>query len=216
MLYFMVARHAQAEHNLERDIITGRAPDAKLTQQGISQATRLGEYLARNQARFDHVYSSTSPRALHTARLVCDRLRIPLESIVTSDALLENDQGAWTGKVRSETYTPEVKLAMDAGKGDFCPPEGESLNMVEARMLAEMDMLATNGLAGKKHGSVLVVSHGLAIRCLYRGITDSPKRGESWKLKFYHTAFATFSYDGEWHCLAWNKTPHLAREHVTN
>jgi len=47
--------------------------DAPLTEVGIEQAKKAGQYLAKQEPIFDHVFTSTSERASDTLEIVTGR-----------------------------------------------------------------------------------------------------------------------------------------------
>jgi broad specificity phosphatase PhoE len=69
----------------------GTGADPGLTQDGLHQATLLSAFLGARESEISVVYSSTQRRAVQTARLIADRLYVPLH---LDEALLEFDHGA--------------------------------------------------------------------------------------------------------------------------
>nr|WP_241781106.1 histidine phosphatase family protein [Lactococcus lactis] len=90
MLEIYLIRHGQTKWNLENKMQGSLNSD--LTVEGVKQAVSLGKEL--NKHYFDHIYSSTSPRALETSRLIFGD-----EKKTSSDLLGEIAMGAWEGKL---------------------------------------------------------------------------------------------------------------------
>lgn len=67
-LYLM--RHGQTLFNVQQRI-QGWC-DSPLTELGIQQAKKAGQYFKEHQIHFDHAYSSTSERCCDTLELVTD------------------------------------------------------------------------------------------------------------------------------------------------
>lgn len=99
MLEIYLIRHGQTKWNLEKKMQGSLNSD--LTVEGVEQAVSLGKEL--NKHYFNHIYSSTSPRALETSRLIFGD-----EKKTSSDLLGEIAMGAWEGK----TYQEIEKLAL--------------------------------------------------------------------------------------------------------
>ncbi|MDD4877548.1 MAG: histidine phosphatase family protein [Candidatus Nanoarchaeia archaeon] len=131
-IWFM--RHGESEMNKSPHIIQGRSEHVKLSEKGFVQAEKLGERLLKEGVKFDAVYSSPLIRAYDTARIACERLGIPKETIVRLEGLVEQSHGDWEGKLRDEVYTPEVRKQLQKDAYNFYPPNGESMKMVEERM----------------------------------------------------------------------------------
>ncbi|KAL4424511.1 hypothetical protein ABPG77_006820 [Micractinium sp. CCAP 211/92] len=178
----LFVRHAQCEMNLHvTERIGGRTNHSLLTPLGEAQAAALGAHLRAELAHMGvqphrvRVFSSTAVRAVDTARHVLAALQLDPSCLVQSERLLELEQGEWEGAVRRECYTPELTARFAADPWglawNFSAPGGESQRQVEARMLA---YLAECVLPGLEPGDrAIVVSHGMAIKCLLRGILNS-------------------------------------------
>jgi probable phosphoglycerate mutase len=209
MLNVYLIRHAEAQNNFNRHLIGGQSPQVELTDQGRVQARLLGERLLREGYRFDRLYASTAVRAQETARLVGACMGFGMEEVSLSDRLLELSQGEWTGRVRKDTYTPEVMAALRADTHDFAPPGGESQRMVEARMHAWLEeALAPAPEAGE--WSLAAFSHGFAIKALLRRIMDgSPSF--TYRIMIHNTGITCLQLlHGQWHLERVNDFAHLA------
>ncbi|MDT2860332.1 histidine phosphatase family protein [Lactococcus lactis] len=156
MLEIYLIRHGQTKWNLEKKMQGSLNSD--LTVEGVEQAASLGKEL--NKHYFDHIYSSTSPRALETSRLIFgDKKK------TSSDLLGEIAMGAWEGK----TYQEIEKLAPLEWNNFFNHPfnyfpskDGESFAQLEARLKV---FIKEEGLR-ERSGKIAIVSHRITIRML--------------------------------------------------
>lgn len=152
-IYFV--RHGQSEANAKR-ITAGSGLDVDLTQHGIDQALRVGDFLSDKKIQL--IVSSPMVRALHTAQLIASRIRISPDSIEINSLFTERFLGDLTGRPHDELQN---YFSMGA-----TPPGGESSEAMQARVMA--------GLAWLKSldpDVVLLVSHGgpgRAIRTIIR------------------------------------------------
>lgn len=154
---FGLLRHAPTTWNREKRI-QGRR-DILLTPEGEQLARVWGRKLKR--LPWDFMVSSSSTRALKTAELMNQHLKIPM---VADDRLREQDWGSWTGKTpeRIRSEEPELLSRKVQSGWRFRPPGGESRNQVwerSSRLLA--DIIRDNG---KRH--ILLVTHEGVIKCL--------------------------------------------------
>jgi broad specificity phosphatase PhoE len=206
-IYFI--RHAESEGNTDfRHFIGGRSNQYLLTERGVHQAKRLGERLLLQGIEFDRVYSSTATRASQTAYTCC-RIMHDFRPIHEYEELCEISQGDWEGKLRKDFYTPEVIAQMQADNWHFKAPNGESQREVEERMLhfVNTEILPK----AEKNSKIAVFSHGLSIRCLFRGLMNSDP-AHTWKMELANTAITHFRYDTEgkgWSLVCFNDAGHL-------
>ena len=156
MLEIYLIRHGQTKWNLEKKMQGSLNSD--LTVEGVGQAVSLGKELSKHY--FDHIYSSTSPRALETSRLIFGD-----EKKTSSDLLGEIAMGAWEGK----TYQEIEKLAPLEWNNFFNHPfnyfptkDGESFAQLEARLKV---FIKEEGLR-ERSGKIAIVSHRITIRML--------------------------------------------------
>lgn len=171
MLDIYLIRHAESEGNVNNHLIGGRSNHYKLTERGIEQARKLGKRFREDQITFDHVFSSPAIRAEHTAQIICEEIPHPIESIQYSEHLLELSQGEWEGQLRELHFTAERRKELAQNPWDFAPPGGESQRQVEERMFRWLceHVIPLKG----QQSRVAVVSHGMAIKSLFRKIMDA-------------------------------------------
>ena len=71
MKEFYLMRHGETRFNVQHRL--QGVCDAPLTEVGIEQAKKAGQYLAKQEPIFDHVFTSTSERASDTLEIVTGR-----------------------------------------------------------------------------------------------------------------------------------------------
>lgn len=164
MTRVLFVRHGQAEHNLRQaEIVGGRSNHVPLTPQGQDEARMFGMWLKRTELVPAIVAHSGAVRTQQTCTIALAAAEIDIEPHC-DPRFQEMSQGEAEGRLRSDVYTPEViaRLAREGLHGKHAG--GESLAEVQQRMHAATlelcDQLPT------AEGTILVFSHGLAIRAL--------------------------------------------------
>lgn len=205
-------RHGQSEANLDPDRM-GQTPEVPLTKLGESQANALGSKLRSDAVYFDKIYSSPYNRALHTAQIVTSYFGD--KEIILDDDLREYDAGDWKGASRNEIVTNDIKLLMNYFTNAFCPPNGESLNVVERRASQWLDNILFNKeiiqLSNKNSQPLKIAcfSHGMTIKCLLHYIMNFDKN-LTWKFDIYNTSVTNVSFGHEgWKIHYINNCSHL-------
>ena len=164
MTEFCLVRHGQTDWNLE-----GRyqgQSDIPLNENGRIQAQMLAGKL--KGAPFDAIYSSNLERAKQTADAIAAVLDLPVK---TDTRLCEINQGEWEGQFVDIIRNHYIELwrQRTTDPANVRPPGGETVREVAQRVYAALDEIAHN----YPDGSVLIVSHGLALAtvvCKVRGI----------------------------------------------
>jgi broad specificity phosphatase PhoE len=152
-------RHGQTDWNREGRL-QGHT-DTPLNATGLAQAQALAEELRPH--RLDAVLSSNLSRALTTARIVAQALRLPL----FSDAgLRETDVGAAEGLlwVDAKSRFGESLTQRWFSEGDVAFPGGETGNATRHRGLAALRRFA----AAQPHRRIGVSTHGAMVRQLMK------------------------------------------------
>lgn len=166
-LTLYIIRHGQSEANLETRLVNGQSHESPLTEKGQRQAIKLGKRLKRKNIKFQEVYCSTSLRAIQTAKLTSAEIDFDLNKIHKIPGLVEYSTGDWAGNIRDEIYTPEVTHSMNLLGPYFTPPKGESLVMVQRRVLQWLfDEIIYNEKYIGKSENIGVFTHGMTIRVL--------------------------------------------------
>ncbi|MEM1008068.1 MAG: histidine phosphatase family protein [Myxococcota bacterium] len=121
--------------------------------------------------------------------------------------------GVWEGQPREHIYQMHVLQQIKEDPWNFAPPGGESQRQVEERM---MSWLEQRVLPLKKSNGdptrVLAVSHGLALKCLLRGIMGfSPQH--AFRATLGNTGIIQLKHSTQgWHLIRFNDTAHLVHD----
>ena len=154
-----VFRHAETFDN-SRGIFSGWR-DSTLTSKGIRQAKAIAEQLKR--CKIDYAFTSHLKRAKQTLEIVLkDHKSIP---IFTDDRLIERCYGQWQGRKKKEVEDEDPNSFEKCHRGySLAPPHGESLEMVEKRVLPFLNEL-TEWLR-QNPGNAAISCHSNSIRPL--------------------------------------------------
>lgn len=192
-LYFI--RHGESESNTVPGLAAGRNWDAPMTPRGFEQARALGERLKSAGVVFDRVYSSSQTRAVQTTETMLDAMGLPGDSFERVDEIIERQVPAWRGKRLEETETPDNFRHWALRGKWFVPGDGESERVVERRFsnwLEDTVMSeAQQQAAGRQ--TVAIVSHGLALQCLFHYILGYQERYIG-KIQLDNTSITRFRF----------------------
>ena len=156
-------RHGETDWNAAGRLQGHR--DIPLNDKGREQARHCGAVLhdlfakeGRDPASLDYL-SSPLLRATETMEWVRDGLGLPRDDFRREPQLIELSFGDWEGATIALLHQNDpVRIAQrEHDKYHFVPPNGESYQMVEARMKRWYDALT---------GDVVVTSHGGTCRGL--------------------------------------------------
>lgn len=171
----VMVRHGQSQWNLENRF-TG-FHDAPLTDEGVVEAKKAGELIAKAGFHFDHVFTSTLSRAINTTTYILNEGRdvhIHLWddgndswNMTRHPDLRERDYGNLVGLNKAETAE---KFGVDQvhiwrRSYDVPPPGGESLKMVVEERVGPYFNKEILPLL-KKGENVLLGAHGNTLRAL--------------------------------------------------
>ena len=161
MAKIFIFRHGQTIDNLEHDFSGIR--DVDLTQAGINEAIQIGEKL-KDQA-VSKAYQSEQIRSQHTLALVLNGWHKNVR-IFTDIRIRERDYGDLTGFSKDELDKIDPKdFALWHRSYDVAPPHGESLQMVEKRVL---EFLHDNIPTWNSEDIIFISAHGNSIRPMRR------------------------------------------------
>ena len=149
MTTFLLARHGETDWNAQRRV-QGHS-DTPLNETGRAQAVALATTLEGTE--LDAIYSSDLARARETARVVADRLGLPVRQL---PELRERNFGSWEGL----TDTEILERFPDAKSGTW--GDGETKEEMTKRVLRALRRIADAHPSGR----VLVVTHGGPVRSL--------------------------------------------------
>jgi ribonuclease H / adenosylcobalamin/alpha-ribazole phosphatase len=163
---FLLARHGETALNAQKRF-SGVRIDPELTPAGRDQAARLATAVGE-LGRVQSVLASPLRRARETARLVADRLELPVR---TDQRLVECDFGAWDGLAWAEIERDwSDELADWLESTAVAPPGGESFDAVATRVRALQEELQVDH-PGR---TVLLVSHVSPIKLLVAQALGAP------------------------------------------
>jgi 2,3-bisphosphoglycerate-dependent phosphoglycerate mutase len=156
-----VFRHAETFDN-SRGIFSGWR-DSDLTSKGLAQAQKIAEQLKRY--RIDYAFTSHLKRARKTLDIVLEAH--PLVPVYMDDRLIERCYGLLQGKSKRKVVLEDPDWFAQIHRGyELAPPKGESLRMVERRVLSFLKQL--RDWLGQNSGNVAISCHGNSIRPIRR------------------------------------------------
>jgi broad specificity phosphatase PhoE len=143
-------RHGESEHHLNG--MTGGWTDLRLTDQGLQQAARTAEHLARTiDERPISLFSSDLRRAAMTAAAIAERLGL---SVMEDPGLRELNNGRAAGLTQAEAK--QLELPRTEPAVDWTPyPEAETWRAMTDRVVRCLERLARQASP-----TTIVVSHG--------------------------------------------------------
>ena len=188
------ARHGETASNVA-GVLLGRA-DPPLTDRGWTQARCLGERFAADAP--ERVLASPLRRARDTAQVIAQACGL---DAVVDDRLVEIDYGSWDELPFSE-LSREVVTKWRADPG-FCPPGGESLEDVQARVADLCGELLSS------EEPVVAVSHVSPIKAAV-GWAIGVDAGVAWRLRLDLASVSRIVGSGAAPMLlSFNETDHL-------
>jgi len=156
-----VFRHAETFDN-RRGIFSGWR-DSELTSKGLAQAQKIAEQLKRYQ--IDYAFTSHLKRAQKTLEIVLEaHLPVP---VYRDDRLIERCYGLLQGKSKRRIAHENPEWFAQIHRGyELPPPKGESLRMVEKRVLSFLEQL--RDWLGQNPGNVAISCHNNSTRPIRR------------------------------------------------
>ncbi|HXX86825.1 MAG TPA: histidine phosphatase family protein [Candidatus Acidoferrum sp.] len=152
-----VFRHAETTDNA-RGIFSGWR-DPGLTSKGLQQSRKIAEQLRHE--KINYAFVSHLQRARQTLEIVLETH--PGVPVFTDDRLIERCYGLLQGKSKRKVAEERPEWYAQVHRGyDFPPPEGESLRMVENRMLPFLTQLID--WLQQNPGNVAISCHGNSLR----------------------------------------------------
>lgn len=204
MINLYLIRHAQTEYNRNHQYIGGRSSHLAINENGWEQARMLGQWMAEKNFPLHHLYCSTAKRAKQTLEGIQEVF--PIEQVQYSAELEELSQGDWEGQLRNEIYSKELLETINSNNYRFKAPNGESQEEVENRMyqFIEKEILPYD------RKNIVMLTHGMAIKCLLRKILDSSP-AMTYKIKIDNTSITKLAYSKKkgWELHFVNSRPHL-------
>lgn len=175
----IIVRHAQTSENTKQ-IDIGHDIDPLLTEEGVLQAQKLGEFLKSENIHY--AYVSPQKRALHTAEHVLKHH--PSAKIEHASHLKERNLGIYESVPKH--VWKEVKAKSSEPFHLFKPENGENYVQLQERVKGFFHTLFDK----HKNDTVLIVSHGEVLAMLYLHLFNKEITEENYKVhKPENTAF---------------------------
>ncbi len=195
----ILVRHGQTEKNIA-GVVHESGDVEELTSTGTVQIDKTAERLKEFQP--NKVYSSKERRAIQSGELIASKLDISYEAI---DGMEERNWGELSGKTWAEIQAILEPMTLEE-RYTYIPPGGESWEQFERRLISTVSEL----MEKNKGDSIVVVSHGGAIRALMPYLLGAPKE-ESFKHNPDNASITIFSSDdGKLNQISANDTSHLS------
>ena len=188
MTNIYIIRHAEAEGNLYRRVQGHH--DGKITRRGHSQIAALAERF--KDVHIDALYASDLSRTHVTATAITKYHDLPMN---IDARLKEVCMGVWENATWGDVglEDPEQLANFSSDPDNWSVPGSESYAHLGDRMLECVTELA------KKHDgqTIVLVSHGMAIRCLHCRILGVPSREIHSIPHGDNTCVSLYVWDGE-------------------
>ncbi|MBL3821763.1 histidine phosphatase family protein [Bacillus cereus] len=163
MMRIYLTRHGQTEWNIENRMQGWK--DSALTPEGINNAISLGNSL--KNIEFNTIYTSTSNRAVNTAKLLSKQNDT---SLILNPDLREINMGIWEGKTHEE-----IKKAYPAQYKNFWenpmyyePIGGESFKEFVDRVVSVFNTI----ISTHQEGNILIVTHAIFLKTLLMHVKE--------------------------------------------
>lgn len=152
-----VFRHAETFDN-RRGVFSGWR-DSELTPEGIFQAQEIAKQL--RQCKIDYAFTTHLKRARQTLKIVL--AAHPPIPIFADDRLIERCYGLLQGRSKKKMAREYPEFYEKFHRGYFSvPPEGESLEMVEKRVMSFLEQFKE--WLKQNQGNVAISCHNNSIR----------------------------------------------------
>jgi broad specificity phosphatase PhoE len=202
MALFYFVRHGEATWNAQERLCG--SSDVPLSEVGRTQARELAAHL--RSVLVEALYSSPLQRALETARLIGEVLRL---TPIVDQRLTELNYGGWEGKTfeEIERAAPDVYQTWDADPANLAPPGGES----GVQLIQRVTPFLADMTRWHPQGNVVVVCHKTVCRLLACHIMGVPLKEYRQRVHMENTAINIFEWvEGAWRVLALNDTSYLS------
>jgi probable phosphoglycerate mutase len=210
MTKITLVRHGQTAWNADGRFM-GQL-NIPLDETGLAQAQVVAQRLRK--LRPDAIYASDLNRAWQTAQtirlaIVQDAAPEPVPGILPEPRLREMSFGDWQGLSYAEIQAkfPNELKAWEGDLTSFCPPGGESLAQMAARVKAALDDI----LAHHVDQNLLLVAHGGSLQTLIT-LATGQKADRMWQFPLRNTSVSEIEfYPSERLITLLNDTCHLEK-----
>lgn len=158
-LHIYLFRHGQTYFNRDHRFTGWK--DSRLTPQGIRDARKIAQKLKNK--KFQVAYQSRLSRSKDTLKYVL-KYHPECKKVITDDRMIERRYGALEGKYHESVIKKYGKEQFNVWHRSYdkAPPGGESIKMVEARVMSFVrELLRT---MKKERASVAISAHGNSMR----------------------------------------------------
>ena len=162
-----ITRHGQTVWNVEGRLQGQK--NSELTEKGLRQAKLLGKRM--DDVHIDCIYASPLKRTVETAKLIRGNRDI---EIVKEDGFKELYFGDYEGQKKEHLDNQGCSKILDDIFGkveDAKAPNGESLRELYERVSKALDKI----LLKEKGKTILIVTHGMALRAVYKYFSKDNK-----------------------------------------
>ncbi|MBH0778957.1 histidine phosphatase family protein [Nocardia bovistercoris] len=197
----ILVRHGETEGNVAK-ILDTRLPGLPLTERGAAQAKTFGAGLLTRPAA---LFSSAALRARQTANHIEEATGVSASIL---DGVHEVQVGDIEGLGDPDSHELFQRVYRAWHEGDLAQrtPGGESGHEVLARYLPVVETLRSAYLSGPDAGSVVVVSHGAAMRLAARALAAvEPPFTTNNHLDNTETIELVPRVEGGWECVRWGR-----------
>jgi len=158
-LHIYIFRHGETYFN-EEERFTGWM-DSKLAPKGIEDAKKLAEKLKKK--KFQIAFKTRLSRSGATLNEIL-RYHLECRKVITDDRMIERSYGILEGKFHKTVIAKYGKKQFDIWHRSYAvpPPRGESLKMVEKRVLSFIKDLMN--LMKTERANVAISAHGNSMR----------------------------------------------------
>lgn len=179
MRLFLV-RHGQTEAN-RQGVFCGMT-DLPLTEQGVTQAQQVAQWLA--EVPFVQAFSSELWRARHTAEIVLGQRELTVQP---DKGFNEMNFGDWEMRHHRDLQQQDADAWADwmADWQHACPTAGESFPLFSQRIGCKVQQL----LVQSEGGDRLLVAHQGSLSLLMAGLLAMPAAG-MWHFHFEQGAYS--------------------------
>ena len=208
IVYFI--RHGESTANLHPEIISGRDPEALLTEKGTQQARETGKFLRREGIAPIHFYTSPLKRAQQTSKLITEAGACTTVPCSVDNRLAEISQGVAEQMRRSDIYTDAVRLSIAQRKKEFKFQDGESM-MDGAHRIEEWVNSIKKTIPAPENGEVtyvIAISHAMVIRSYVSYLQDLTVQ-QTYESEFYNCAITSVDITRTPTLLRFNDYAHL-------
>lgn len=193
-------RHAESIAN-QRGEMQGQA-DSALSERGRQQAIGLGRYLAEQSWSPSHVYSSPLGRAIATAAILIETLRVvgnsdPVPAVIQEPDLQEISNGIFQGLTWAEAQLnyPHLCKQLESNLSWIPIPGAETLEQLHDRSQRFIQNLLKNH---QNDDRLWIISHAGILPYLMAALMRSDR---VWGLTIPCTALFEFEFNLDyWHC----------------